>query len=145
MAKNTRGQVQGGATKHSGGCHCGAVRYDVEIDVSAGASRCNCSICTMIAPTSGIVKPNAFALRSGEDALSTYSWGGNVSTRYFCKKCGVHVFGKGHLAELGGDFVGLNLNTLDRVDPSLLPVIYFDGRHDNWQAGPRETPWPVAP
>jgi hypothetical protein len=31
-------------TKHSGGCHCGDVRYEVETDL-ARVMTCNCSIC----------------------------------------------------------------------------------------------------
>ncbi len=43
---------QASATKkHTGGCHCGKVRFEVELDASKGGSRCNCSICTMTAQT----------------------------------------------------------------------------------------------
>lgn len=129
--------------KHQGGCHCGAVRFEVEVDPSHG-TRCNCSICTKLSMIGAMVKPDALVITKGEDALSTYAWGGKVATRYFCRHCGVHCFGIGHLAELGGDFASINLNTLDRVDPAQVSVVYWDGRHDNWGAGPRPTPWPIA-
>jgi hypothetical protein len=131
------------APKRSGGCHCGAVRYEVAIDASRGA-RCNCSICTKVGQTGGMVKPAAFRLVQGESELSSYVWGGKISTRFFCKRCGIHCFGRGHLAEVGGDYVSVNLNTLDDVDPRDVKVIYWDGRHDNWQAGPRDIAWPIV-
>lgn len=132
-----------GVTKHGGSCHCGAVRFEVDIDASAGG-RCNCSVCTKLSPIGGIVKPGAFTLLSDESKLRSYEWGAKISKRYFCGECGVYCFGKGHLAEVGGDYVSVNLNTLDDVDPSQVKITYWDGRHDNWQAGPRETPWRIA-
>lgn len=124
---------------HKGSCHCGQVRYQVSLDPSK-ANRCNCSICTKLGTTNGIVKPDAFELLEGESSLATY---GKFVQRFFCKHCGVHCFGKGHLEEVGGDFVSVNLNTLDDIDPNLLTVGYWDGRHDNWQAGTRPEPWPI--
>jgi hypothetical protein len=91
----------------------------------------------------GKVKPVAFRLVQGEDALSSYAWGAKISTRFFCKRCGIHCFARGHLAELGGDFVSINLNTLDDIDPRSVKVVHWDGRHDNWHAGTRDTPWPI--
>ena len=41
--------------------------------------------------------------------------------RYFCKHCGIHCFGRGHLEVLGGDYVSINLNTLDDVDLGARP------------------------
>jgi hypothetical protein len=133
------------ALTHAGGCHCGAVRFEVEIDTTKGASRCNCSVCTKTAVTGGIVKPAAFRLVSKDDeSLGSYEWGGKISRRFFCNRCGVHCFGRGHLAEVGGDYVSVNLNCLDDVDPNALEIVYWDGRHDNWEAGPRPTPWPIS-
>ena len=138
------GSVVAGEQTYTGGCHCGAGRFEATIDLSAPVSRCNCSICTKVAPSTAIVKPSAFRLLSGQGALARYQWGGKTGTRCFCQHCGVHCSGPGHLEMLGGDFVSINVNALDGVDPSALRVIYFDGRHDNWQSGPRETAWPIA-
>jgi hypothetical protein len=128
--------------KHTGACHCGAVRYEVVIDATAG-SRCNCSVCTKTSVMGGAVKPDAFKLLSGEEDLSVYEWGAKISRRFFCKHCGVHCFGKGHLKEMGGDYVSVNFNTLDDYDPGETKVTYWDGRHDNWYAGTRSAPWPI--
>lgn len=130
--------------KHLGTCHCGAVRFAVALDLERGASRCNCSVCTKISGLGAFAKPDAFTLLSDDAALGIYEWGARISRRYFCKTCGVHCFGRGDLPELGGAFVSVNVNVLEDVDPSSIPVVYWDGRHDNWQAGPRATPWPIA-
>jgi hypothetical protein len=133
-----------GPQLHTGGCHCGAVRYEVMIDAGRGG-RCNCSICTKVSQLGGMVKPDAFRLLAGSELISVYQWGQATSRRSFCRQCGVHCFGNGHLAELGGAFVSVNLNTLDTVDPAQVNVIYWDGRHDNWHAGPSNRPWPITP
>ncbi len=133
-----------GANKNVGSCHCGAVRFEAEIDLSRGASRCNCSVCSKTAVTGAIVKPEAFVLLSGEASLGEYQWGGKISRRFFCKHCGVHCFGRGHLEQAGGDYVSINLNCLDDVDPANLKIQYWDGRHNNWGAGSRGTPWPIS-
>ena len=131
------------AKKHTGGCHCGAVRYEVEIDPTRG-SRCNCTICTKVAILGCLVKPAAFKVVSGAENLSAYVWGTKVGRRHFCKHCGIHCFGEGHLDILGGDFVSINLNTLDDLDPRDVKVVYWDGRNNNWQAGARDTAWPMV-
>lgn len=129
--------------RYSGSCHCGAVRFEAELDLVTGAARCNCSVCTKVASTGAICKPAAFTLLAGEGHFGEYAWGGKTGTRFFCKHCGIHCFGRGHLPELGGDYVSVNVNTLDAVDPCSLTLSYWDGRHDNWQAGPRRAPWPM--
>lgn len=126
-----------------GSCHCGAVRFEVQADPERGASRCNCSICTKVGALGSIVKPAAFELLSDEAALGSYEWGHKVSKRFFCKSCGTYCFGRGHLAAVGGDFVSFNYNTIDDLEISELKVVHWDGRHDNWHAGPSDKPWPI--
>jgi hypothetical protein len=115
----------------------------VEADPSQGGSRCNCSVCTKLGAFGAIVKPDSFRLLTAEAELGVYEWGAKISKRFFCKACGTHCFGRGHLAEVGGDFVSFSYNVVDGLELSELPVVYWDGRHDNWQAGPAPTPWPI--
>ena len=126
-----------------GSCHCGAVRFEVKADPASGGSRCNCSACTKHGAFGGKVKPAAFALLTPEAALGEYEWGHKVMKRYFCKTCGTQCFAKGHLPQLGGDFVSFSYNAIDGLELEQLPVVYWDGRHDNWQAGPASKPWPI--
>lgn len=128
---------------HQGGCHCGAVRFQVTLEPDFKGSRCNCSICAKTAITGAIVKPAAFKLLAGGAELQSYVWGGRVSTRYFCKHCGIHCYGAGYLEQVGGDFVSVNLNCVDDLDTNAIEVIHWDGRHDNWMAGPSSAPWPL--
>jgi hypothetical protein len=130
--------------KHAGSCHCGATRFEVEIDATTGG-KCNCTICQKGGSLLGMVKPEAFRLLTPESKLAFYEWGPKLSKRYFCKSCGVHCFARGHLAELGGDYLAVNLNALDDIDPGTVKVNHWDGRHDNWHAGSRDRPWPIFP
>ena len=140
---STSSSTSATSARHTGGCHCGAVRYSVELDPSTG-TMCNCTVCTKIASVGAIAKPAAFTLISGGDSLSSYEWGGKTAQRKFCKHCGVHCFAYGHLDVLGGDYVSINLNTLDDFDLSRIKLSYWDGRHNNWQSGLRPTPWSIA-
>ena len=137
MNKHSEAKIE----THQGHCHCGLLRFEVDLDVSQGATRCNCSVCVRVGATTSQVKPEAFRLLCDEAQLSEYA--NAIGARYFCPTCGVHAYGRGDLPELGGKFVSVNWSCFDDIDLGAVKIGYWDGRHNNWQAGLRSTPWPI--
>jgi hypothetical protein len=127
---------------YQGSCHCGAVRFEADIDLTRGTGKCNCSICTKTRNWTAIIKPDAFRLKAGEDALTEYRFGSGQGQHLFCKRCGVRSFERGHVKEIGGDYVSVKVACLDGVDPAELlsaPVNYANGRDNKWWEPPLET------
>lgn len=127
---------------HRGSCHCGKVQFEADIDLSAGTGKCNCSFCWKVRNWSIIIKPDAFRSLEGDDERTEYSFGSHAGRHAFCKHCGVRTYSRGHLEQIGGDYVSIALASLDDLDSSELanaPVKYMDGRADNWWNAPAET------
>jgi hypothetical protein len=112
-------------TKHNGSCHCGAVRYEVELEIGDVIS-CNCSICRRTGALLAFVGEGAFSLQQGEDALQDYQFNRHVIHHLFCKTCGVRSFGRG-VAPDGSKMVAINVRCLDGVDLDALKLQRYDG------------------
>ncbi len=113
---------------YQGGCHCRAVRFEVEAPASVEAERCNCSICKKSGHLHLIVPRSKFRLLSGEESLQTYTFNTGVARHFFCKTCGIKPF---YIPRSNPDGVDVNLNCLDDM-PAEVVVVAFDG--DNWEA-----------
>lgn len=126
---------------YQGSCHCGAVRFEADLDLGDGTSRCNCTLCAKTRYWKAIVKADALRLLQGEDVLTDYRFGSKTIHHLFCRRCGVKPFGRGDL-EGFGEFYAINVACLDDVTDAELaqaPVRFEDGRHDNWGSPPAET------
>ena len=99
---------------HHGGCHCGAVRYTVEIDPAAQALTCNCSLCGRTGALLQFVTPDKFKLEKGEEHLTDYQFNKQVIHHVFCRTCGVRSFARGKGPK--GEMVAINVRCLDDAD-----------------------------
>ncbi|MFO1210863.1 MAG: GFA family protein [Amaricoccus sp.] len=129
------------ATYH-GSCHCGAVRYEADIDLAAGTGKCNCSYCSKVRNWGAGMKPDAFRLLAGAEALADYQFGTHAVHHRFCRFCGIHTHTEGDIPEVGGPFVSVQLGTLDDapiVDLAEAPVHFSNGRDNDWMNPPAET------
>ena len=127
---------------YRGSCHCGAVKFEADIDLAQGTNKCNCTICTKTRNWNVIVKPGAFRLIQGEDALSDYRFGTKQGAHLFCRTCGVRTFERGHIKEIGGDYVSIKVASLDDVELKELidaPVRLANGRDNKWWEPPAES------
>jgi hypothetical protein len=132
---------------YQGGCHCGAVRFEADVDLSAGTIRCNCGFCRKARWWMTFVKAADFRLVKA-DTLTDYQYTpgdkpGPFLHLQFCSKCGVRAFTKGgELPQFGSEFYAVNVVCLDGVTDEELtsaPVKFADGRHDRWDQTPAIT------
>jgi hypothetical protein len=133
---------------YRGSCVCGAVRFEVDLDLSAGTTRCNCSLCTKSRYWMALVKRDALRILQGEDVLTDFQRTPAARSEpflhcFFCRRCGVRPFTRGgELPAMGGEFYAVNLGALDDASDDELataPIHYADGRHDDWQRAPAVT------
>ena len=112
---------------YSGHCHCEAVRYEVDTDLTR-VIECNCSHCAMKGLILTFVPAAQFRLLSGEDNLAVYRFNRGKIDHLFCRTCGVESFGRGRNSK-GDDTVSINIRCLDDVDPATISVTPFDGKN----------------
>jgi hypothetical protein len=115
------------ARMHAGGCHCGKVRYEVELDLEAPVIGCNCSMCGRTGSLLSFVPAAKFQLKSGESELTDYQFNKHVIHHLFCRVCGIKSFARGKGRD-GGDTVAINTRCLDDVDLERLDIQKFDGK-----------------
>ena len=108
--------------KYSGSCHCQAIQFECEFDLSKPAL-CNCSYCSKrnaIVHVADTVK-----ISSGADNLKCYRFNKMKGEHYFCSECGIFIY----LIPPAPMFpYAVNLCALDNCDWRNLPLNHFDGK-----------------
>ena len=111
--------------KHTGGCHCGRVRFEVLAPAALEVSECNCSICAKSGYLHLIVPAARFKLTSGAEHLTTYQFNTGTAKHLFCAVCGIKSF---YVPRSHPDGFSVNARCLDPGTVTRLDVRQFDGR-----------------
>jgi hypothetical protein len=115
---------------HTGGCHCGRVRFEVLAPASIEVDDCDCSMCSKAGFLHLIVPKERFKLLRGEDALTHYAFNTGVAKHMFCSTCGIKSF---YVPRSHPDGVSVNARCLDAGSLQAMTIRPFDGR--NWEQG----------
>ncbi|MEO6300168.1 MAG: GFA family protein [Paracoccaceae bacterium] len=126
---------------YHGSCHCKAVTFEADLDLTQGTSRCNCSICAKLRNWTARTTPDHFRLIKAEALGEFFPAPDHPNAHCFCTKCGVRVFSRGDIPEIGGAFVTVAIAALDDATAEEIiaaPLVWCDGLHDNWWNAPAE-------
>ncbi len=102
--------------KITGGCHCGELTYEADIDPDK-VGICHCHSCQILSGTpfrTGVHVPvDKFHLRGGPPRTYTKTGGsGQPRVMVFCGNCGTQIYGRG--AGDNVNVVSLRLGTCDQ-------------------------------
>ena len=109
---------------HSGGCHCGAVTFEVLAAPKQKLTDCNCSVCAMTGFQHLFVTRDEFNLLSGQDDLTTYTFGTHTAQHYFCKTCGIKSY---YIPRSHPDGYSVNFRCVDHSNFTNVEIEPFDG------------------
>lgn len=131
---------------YQGGCHCGALRYEVEIDLEKGTMRCNCSLCSKARAWFAFTPFEKFRMTKGdEENQIRYRWTPPGKPRpnltyHHCSICGVRTHADG-MDPKGNHIAAISVASLENADPDVLEksIHYVDGRHDHFDREPEHT------
>lgn len=110
--------------KHDGGCHCGAVRFQVTLSEGfETARRCTCSYCRMRGAVAVSARFGDMKITKGADKLSSYRFNTGAAQHFFCSLCGIYTH---HQRRSNQAEYGINVACLDGVSPfdfTAVPVV----------------------
>ena len=112
--------------KHSGGCHCGRVRFEVLAPAEIHVDECNCSMCSKRGGLLWFAPREALRLSTPEAGLSTYRFNTMKIAHHFCPTCGIAPFGEG-VGPDGASMAAVNVRCLEGVDVAALKIVQVDG------------------
>ena len=121
---------------HQGGCHCGAVRFQVRAPARITVQDCNCSICRKSGFLHLIVDKAHFTLLKGHRGLATYRFNTGAAKHFFCKVCGIKSF---YVPRSHPDGVSVNVRCLDPGTVKGMKVRKFNGA--DWEKAARGKKW----
>lgn len=122
-----------GLVKHTGGCHCGEVRFEVWASADLHIFNCNCSICKKKQNKHFIVPASRFKLLKGAESITTYTFNTHKAQHTFCKRCGVQSF---YTPRSNPGGFGIAPHCLDEGTVRSVVTEEFNGSH--WEQAMKE-------
>ncbi len=113
---------------HTGGCHCGRVRFEVQAPAEIEVLDCNCSMCTKTGYLHLVVPASRFRLLDEAAPLTTYTFNTGTARHLFCSICGIKSF---YVPRSHPDGYSVNAHCLDAGTVTGMRKIPCDGR--NWE------------
>ena len=112
---------------YSGGCQCGKVRYEVQMDIGEVLA-CNCSRCGRLGSLLAFAPATQFKLLSGAADLTDFEFNRHMIQHKFCSTCGIQSFAIGTDPKTGAKMAAIDARCVDGIDIDALKVKKFDGR-----------------
>lgn len=111
--------------KHTGGCHCGRVRFEVIAPAHIQVLECNCSICSKAGYLHLIVPRDRFTLLRGREALTLYTFNTHTARHWFCSICGIKSF---YIPRSHPDGLSINVRCLDPDTVERMTITQINGK-----------------
>jgi hypothetical protein len=111
--------------KHTGGCHCGRVRFEVVAPAHLEVSDCDCSICRKSGYLHLTVPQSRFKLLSGSEFLATYQFNTRTAKHLFCSVCGIKSF---YVPRSHPEGFSVNVRCLNESTIEQVTVTPFNGK-----------------
>jgi hypothetical protein len=125
-------------TTFAGSCHCGAVRFRVESEITE-LTTCDCSLCVKRNALMAKIPEQALVVLAGENMLTLYEWNTRRAKHFFCRGCGIYVF---HRKRAAPDHYGVNAFCLEGLDVGSMPVRATEGANMTIEDPLANADWP---
>ncbi|KAM4818626.1 centromere protein V-like protein 1 [Thomomys bottae] len=120
-----------GLVYHTGGCHCGAIRFAAWAPADLRVLECPCLLCKKKQHRHFLVPAARFTLLQGEESMVTYRSTTHPALHSFCSKCGVQSF---HAAVSDPRVYGVAPHCLDAGTVRSMVIEEVDAGHQENEA-----------
>jgi hypothetical protein len=118
-----------------GSCHCGKIKFETNIDLSVGSSKCNCTFCRKYSNWNIKVSPENFKLLEGDDSITKYANRSEIGYYAFCKHCGSLPFGLSKKTDWTDEGASIKVSSFDDMsiaEMNSMPMTYYNGLDNTW-------------
>jgi hypothetical protein len=113
-----------------GSCHCGKIKFEANLDLTQGTSKCNCTFCRKNSYWSIRTTMEDFKLLEGYDSIVKYANNPHIGYYAFCNHCGTMPFGVSQKTDWTVEGASIKVSSLDDIsiqEINSMPIKYYNG------------------